>query len=209
MAGISEVTDDSGVPYYSQWESPDLVPALLDGSMRASDDPAWAASGARTPQEYEYWSVRVCGLACLKMILASRALPVPPMMRLVERALAWQVYIPDGDGVAGMIYRPFADWVSRDYGITAEVMPELSLELLSQAVSPGMPAIASVHSWVRWPDRTPPGRGGHLVLVTGAAGGLVRLHNPSGLPGTSQRDALISAADFTKFFAGRGLIIRA
>jgi hypothetical protein len=43
--------------------------------------------------------------------------------------------------------------------------------------------------------------------VTGAAGGLVRLHNPSGLPGASQRDALVKTADFARFFAGRGLII--
>ena len=68
--------------------------------------------------------------------------------------------------------------------------------------------IASVHKWVRWPHRNPPGLGGHLILVTGVAGGLVRLHNPSGMPGQSQQDALIKASSFTRFFAERGLVIR-
>ena len=66
----------SAVPYYSQWESPDLVPQFLDGSMASAADPRWAASGARTPAEYGFWAPRVCGLACLRMILSSRAAPV-------------------------------------------------------------------------------------------------------------------------------------
>ena len=67
--------------------------------------------------------------------------------------------------------------------------------------------IASVHSWIRWPDRDPPARGGHLVLVTGAGRGLLRLHNPSGIPPASQRDALVPVTDFTRFYAQRGVII--
>ncbi len=197
----------SGVPYFSQWESPELAPRFIDGSLRAADDPQWALSGARTPQEYEYWSGRVCGLACLKMIMGWRGLPVPATMRLVEAALAWKAYVPAGDHVAGLIYRPFAEWVAKDYRIAVEVAPQLSLQLLASLAAPGTPVIASVHKWVRWPDRIPPERGGHLVLVTGAADGLVRLHNPSGLPGASQRDALVEMAAFARFFAGRGLII--
>jgi hypothetical protein len=204
---VPGVTDASGIPYFSQWESPELVPRFIDGSLRPAHDPRWAASGARTPEEYEYWSSKACGLACLRMILGWRGLPVLTLMRLVERALAWKAYIPAGDHVAGLIYRPFAEWVSAEYGITLEVAPDLPLELLAGAASPGTPVIASVHKWVRWPDRTPPVRGGHLVLVTGAAGGLVRLHNPSGMPGASQRDALVGAADFARFYAGRGLLV--
>lgn len=197
----------SGLPYYSQWESAELVPRFLDGSMRAAQDPRWADSGARTPQEYEYWASKVCGLACLKMILAARAMPVPPMMRLVEQALRWRAYIPDGDRVIGMIYQPFADWIARDFGITATVLPDLPLADLIAAASPQTPVIASVHYWIRHPEQVPPDRGGHLVLVTGAPGGLIRLHNPSGIPDVSQRDALIAVPDFERFFAGRGLLI--
>jgi hypothetical protein len=199
----------SGVPYYSQWESADLVPQFLDGRLASAADPRWAASGARTRAEYGFWAPRVCGLACLRMILSSRAAPVPPMMRLVERAVSWAAYIPAGDRVVGLIYQPFADWVREDFGIDMAVAPDLPLERVTAVASPDTPVIASVHHWIRWPDRSPPATGGHLVLVTGAADGLVRLHNPSGLPGTGQRDATIKATDFARFFAGRGLVIGA
>ena len=178
-----------------------------DGSRRPAEDPRWAASGAQTAAEYEYWSAKTCGLACLKMILAGRGLPVPATMDLVREAVRWRAYVPDGDRVAGLIYQPFAAWVAEDYRIAAEVAPALSLDRLAGLASPPTPVIASVHKWVRWPDRTPPSRGGHLVLVTGAADGLLRLHNPSGIAGVSQRDTLIKAADFGRFFAQRGLII--
>jgi Peptidase_C39 like family len=203
----AEVLAASGVPYYSQWESPELVPRFLDGSLSAADDPNWAVSGARTPAEYGFWASRVCGLACLRMVLDGRGMPVPPMMPLVERALTWKAYIRDGDRVAGLIYKPFADWVGHDYGISATVVPDLTLEQVCASASPATPVIASVHHWIRWPNRIPPQTGGHLVLVTGAAGGVLRLHNPSGLPGASQRDALVQVTDFARFFAGRGLIV--
>jgi hypothetical protein len=31
--------DPPGVPYFSRWESPELVGRFLDGSLRAADDP--------------------------------------------------------------------------------------------------------------------------------------------------------------------------
>ncbi len=114
-----------------------------------------------------------------------------------------------GERVNGLIYQPFADWVRHDFGIVAEVVPDLTLERLTSYAAPDTPVIASVHHWIRWPDRHPPATGGHLVLVTGAARGCVRLHNPSGLPGVSQQDAVIEAADFARFFAGRGMVIAA
>jgi hypothetical protein len=83
----------------------------------------------------------------------------------------------------------------------------LPLDTITSVASPDTPVMASVHKWIRWPDRIPPQRGGHLVLVTGAAGALIRLHNPSGLPGASQRDAWVAVADFARFYAGRGLLI--
>lgn len=198
----------SDVPYFAQWESAELAQRFVDGSLPLADDPRWAASGAGTAAEYGYWANKVCGLACLKMILSSRGLPVPPMMTLVGRALSRQAYIPQGDGVAGLIYGPFADWVAADYGITVEVAPDLPLAAVTAAASAQTPVIASVHAWIRWPDREPPARGGHLVLVTGAGDGLLRLHNPSGIPPASQRDALVPAADFARFYAGRGMLVR-
>jgi len=198
----------SDVPYFAQWESAELAQRFADGSVPLADDPRWAASGASTAAEYAYWANRVCGLACLKMIMSSRGLPVPQMMTLVERALSWKAYIPQDDRVAGLIYRPFANWVAAEYGITVEVAPDLPLDAVTAAASADTPVIASVHKWIRWPDREPPARGGHLVLVTGADDSLLRLHNPSGIPPASQRDALVPAADFARFYAGRGMLVR-
>lgn len=197
------------VPYYCQWESPELVAGFLDGSLAAADDPRWAASGARTPREYAFWSFRACGMACLKMLLAARGQPVPPTMRLIERGLACGAYVVDGDAVHGMIYRTFAGWVSREYGITTEVMPELPVSVLAREAAAGAVVIASVHPWIRWPERTPPAGGGHLVLVTRASDGMLMLNNPSGLPGESQHGARIRVADFARFFAQRGILVRA
>lgn len=133
----ADVLGASGVPYYSQWESPELVPQFLAGSLSAADDPNWAASGARTPAEYAFWASRVCGLACLRMVLDSRGLPVPPVIRLVEQALTWNAYVRDGDRVEGLIYKPFADWVGHDYGISAAVVPDLTLDQVRASASPG------------------------------------------------------------------------
>lgn len=128
-------------------------------------------------------------------------------MTLIERTLTWQAYIPQGGRVAGLIYQPFADWVGAEYAITAEVAPHLPLERAVTTATPRTPVIASVHSWIHWPGRTPPGRGEHLVLVTGAHGGFLRLHNPSGVPPAAQRDTLIPAAGFAGFYAERSLLI--
>jgi hypothetical protein len=98
-------------------------------------------------------------------------------------------------------------WIGAEHGITAEVRRDLPVADLAGHAGAGTPVIASVHSWIRWPERTPPGRGGHLVLVTGVMDGLLRFHNPSGLPGISQRDALVGPADFARFAAGRGIVL--
>ncbi len=204
MSGLLAASD---VPFYSQWESAELVADFIGGSLPSAADPRWAASGASTAAEYGFWAPRVCGLACLRMILAARGQPVPPMMRLVERALTWRAYVRDGDRVIGLIYQPFADWVAAEFGISAEVATGLAADRVADLAATGTPVIASVHHWIRWPDVEPPATGGHLVLVTGASGGYLRLHNPSGLPGSSQRDAVLDVAAFARFFAGRGLII--
>ncbi len=90
-----------------------------------------------------------------------------------------------------------------------DVVPALSMDRLSSSATPAAPVIASVRYSIRWPDSTPPETGGHLVLVAGAGGGQLRLHDPLGLPGSSQRDAVIAEEDFARFFAGRGMIIAA
>ncbi|MEK8171965.1 hypothetical protein NKH77_29115 [Streptomyces sp. M19] len=38
------------MPYHAQWESADLVPAILAGTLDAADDPLWQKSGAASPR---------------------------------------------------------------------------------------------------------------------------------------------------------------
>ena len=78
------MTRAAAYPFYSQWESPELVPSFLDGSLTAEQDPRWHRSGAASPAEYAYWVVKICGLACLKMILAARGEPVAPVPGTTE-----------------------------------------------------------------------------------------------------------------------------
>jgi hypothetical protein len=69
--------------------------------------------------------------------------------------------------------------------------------------------IASVHHSIRWPEREPPIKGGHLVLVLEATPDNVVFHNPSGHNVSSQEYASVPVSTFNKFFAGRGIAIKA
>jgi hypothetical protein len=194
------------VPYISQWESADLVEEIIAGSLLASQDPRWPDSGATTPAEYEFWSWRICGIACLRMVLAHRGDPVPPSVPLAEECTRAGGYVRHRDRVDGLIYAPFVNWITGRWGIKASVRGDLPHTDIAETVHAGGLAMISVHPWIRWPERTPPRRGGHLVLVTGAGPGHLLIHNPSGLPGQSQQDARIGQATLDRFYAGRGVV---
>jgi hypothetical protein len=195
------------VPYFSQWESADLVAEIIAGSLLASHDPRWAESGAATAAEYEFWSWRICGMACLRMILAHRGDPVPRSVPLAEECTRAGGYVRHPNRVDGLIYSPFANWIADRWGIKATVRAELPHTDIAETIHAGGLAIVSVHPWIRWPERTPPRRGGHLALITGAGPGHLLVHNPSGLPGQSQEHARVDLATFDRFYAGRGVLV--
>jgi hypothetical protein len=195
------------VPYYSQWESAELVGEFIEGVLSASADPRWASSDASSPQEYEFWSWRTCGIACLRMVLAHRGMAVPAAVPLAEECAAAGGYVRHPDRVDGLIYAPFVAWIAERFGIKATVRAELPVAEISERVHDGGLAMISVHPWIRWLDRTPPKAGGHLVLVTGAGPGHLLIHNPSGLPGHSQQHARIALDALNRFYAGRGVLI--
>ena len=97
------------VPYYSQWESADLVPEFITGTRAAEADPLWQKSGASSPEEYGFWARRICGMACLRMALDHWGHPVPPSVPLLHEALEAGAYVRSGETVKGLIYAPFAD----------------------------------------------------------------------------------------------------
>ncbi|MFF9481834.1 hypothetical protein [Streptomyces sp. NPDC014733] len=57
------------VPYHAQGASAELVPAIIRREISAAEDPLWRAYGADSPEEYAWWSWRLCGIACLRMAL--------------------------------------------------------------------------------------------------------------------------------------------
>jgi Peptidase_C39 like family len=204
-SGASNVAD---VPYFSQWESADLVPAFLSGELPARADPLWAQSEAESPAEYEFWSWRACGVACLRMMLSWWNGDAPASLPLVRECVDSGSYVVKGDDVKGLIYAPFSEYVHERWGLDASVHPELGLRSVAQLVNAETLAIISVHPSVRDPRQSPPRAGGHLVLVVGSGPEGLVLHNPSGLPNASQRFVHVPLERLTPFYAGRGIVVR-
>ncbi|MEN4921169.1 hypothetical protein ABE485_21050 [Achromobacter spanius] len=197
----------AAVPYFCQWESAHLAGAIIRKEMDLASDPAWRASGARDVDEYARWASHVCGMACLKMVLAARNGRVHPTLELARGSLPYGAYVeePDG-GIRGLIYAPFVRYVADAFGLQAQVRVDVRTDALPALLEQAEYFMASVHPWIRWPGRQPPKKGGHLVLVTRATSESVRFHNPSGEPGV-QADVELPVAVFDTFFAGRGVAI--
>ncbi|MCA3361584.1 MAG: C39 family peptidase [Roseomonas sp.] len=193
-------------PYFGQWESPGLIGDIIAGRSRAEDDPAWAESGAESPQDYARWADHLCGVACLRMALAARGI-TPPRARDLARVLTrYGAYVEEPSGfIRGLIYAPAILWLAEAHAMPAEIILDRAAEDIPRLLANGGLFIASVHPAMRRPSEPAPGKGGHLVLVFGAAGETLRLHNPSGHDAASQADARVPMPDFARFFAGRGI----
>lgn len=193
-------------PYFGQWETPGLIGAIITGACAAEDDPAWAASGAENPAEYALWAEHLCGVACLRMALAARGITPPRARDLAKMLTGYGAYVEEADGhIRGLIYAPAITWLAETHAMPAEIILDRAAEDILPLLADGGLFIASVHPGIRRPAEPAPGKGGHLVLVFGAAGGALRLHNPSGHDAASQADARVPLADFARFFAGRGI----
>ena len=193
-------------PYFGQWESPALIGAIISGAYRAEDDPAWAAYGAESPEDYARWADHLCGVACLRMALAARGI-TPPRARDLARVLTgYGAYVEQPDGnIRGLIYAPVILWLAEAHAMPAEIILDREAQDIPALLADGGVFMASVHPAIRRPAEPAPGKGGHLVLVFGAGDGALRLHNPSGHDPASQCDARVAIADFARFFAGRGI----
>lgn len=200
------------VPFFSQWESRDITSDVLarGAAVALAEDPNWASSGAATIDEYAQWAGNLCGMACLKMILAARTGRAVPMLELARRCTTYGGYtVSDAGQIKGLIYAPFIDFIRQEFSIDAEIATGITATEIAGVLQRGEFFIASVHPSIRWPNREPPMRGGHLVLVLEATADAIVFHNPSGHDGGSQEYVSISFPTFDKFFAGRGVIINA
>ncbi|RWA70896.1 C39 family peptidase [Mesorhizobium sp.] len=197
------------VPYFSQWETPDMtLPLLAEGVAALHRDPLWRNSGAETVEDYARWAVNVCGMACLKMILAARG-EIHPTLELARACTTYGGYVVNEiDGtIKGLIYEPFVRFVRERFSLSAETMTNVDMAMVPRLLSRWRYFIASVHPGIRWPEREPPSKGGHLVLVTAASPSEIRFHNPSGHDPQSQTDVTLPLASFDRFFARRGIAV--
>ncbi|TPM38093.1 C39 family peptidase [Mesorhizobium sp. B2-3-4] len=198
------------VPFFSQWETPDMTLAVLaDGAdVALRRDPLWRGSGADTLDEYAVWAANICGMACLKMILAARG-EIVPTIELARRCTRYGGYVVNAadHSIKGLIYAPFVTFVKQEFGIEAEVMTNVATADIPAMLTRSRFFIASVSSSIRWPEREPPSKGGHLVLVTAASDRLFRFHNPSGHNEATQAHAVLAPSDFDRFFANRGIAV--
>ncbi|MEU5659433.1 peptidase [Streptomyces sp. NPDC047737] len=192
------------LPVHTQFASPDLVGAIVEGGLDPAEDPRWADSGAASAAEYARWAGHLCGMTCLRMALGTGA---PSLFALRDGAARYDAYTEDADGVIkGLVYAPFVRYVSEVHGLDAVVHRELSPAAVLGLLDEGRTVMASVHYGIRHPDRPAPGRGGHLVLLTSrtADGERVHFHNPSGTT-SGTRAATLPVPVFARFFAGRGV----
>jgi hypothetical protein len=195
-------------PYRAQWESADLVAEFLAGRDPGTD-PLWHGSGASGVEEYALWADHLCGCACLQMVLGARGRRVPPIHDIRRAVQAEGAYVVEADGaIRGLIYAGAVAWLA-GIGIAARIVLDLQAGDIPELIAGGGLFIASVHGAIRWPEREPARRGGHLVLVFGTdEAGRLRFHNPSGDTPASRADARLPPEVFGRSFAGRGILIR-
>ena len=196
------------VPYFSQWESRELVEPIINGQMSSTDDRNWQNSGASTPEEYAEWSWNGCGMACLKMVIAATRREEIPLVELGKRAADYGVYTMPLDDSPGMFYKPFVKFICAEFGLRGKAESALTIPEIKQALGDSGYVIASVSHEIRFPDQVPTQRGGHLVLVYGYDDNekVMYLHNPSGFIDTQENVAITEAA-FAQFFDHKGIIV--
>ncbi|WP_369254119.1 hypothetical protein [Geodermatophilus amargosae] len=144
------------------------------------------------------------------MVLMHRDGQAPRLFDLLAAGLPYGTYTSDDTGlIKGVYYRPLLEYARTQYGLGGEVHPQLSLDEVLRRLSVGASFVmVSVHKDIRHPERLPPLRGGHLVLVVGhdAARRTLHFRNPSGhTPET--RAAELSIPTFARFFAERGVTL--
>lgn len=198
------------VPYFSQWETPDMTLAVVAEGAPAAllKDPLWASSGARNVEDYARWAGNLCGMACLKMVLAARTGQTFQIMDLAMGCKDYGGYVEEPDGkIKGLIYAPFVPFVRDRFGLNARVVTGIPVAEIGDILTQSQFFIASVHHSIRWQDTVPPAKGGHLVLVTALEGDMIRFHNPSGHVAATRENVEMPLETFDRFFAGRGIAI--
>lgn len=199
------------VPYFCQFGANKSSDLILTKQLELLDDPNWRGSGANNQEAYQKWTLNICGMACTSMILKyffnQTSLPVP----LAEEAVIEGVYEEDENGhMSDMKYIQYVKWISR-FGLKGTVLSRLSVQGVLLALSNDSLVMVSVNPNIRGYQTAPASqKGGHLVLVTGydKTKQTFTINNPSGFVSLgTQAGHVLSFVDFSKYFAGRGIVV--
>jgi len=208
---MEEIHLPYNVPYSAQVISGELAEAILSGQLAAESDPRWAESGAADPAEYAYWTLRACGVACLKMCVDALGGTQRSLVEWARAGVAGDGYLvqEDANGQAreiGWRHDALAE-LCHGRGLQSEALPATLDEIAAQ-LRLGRAVIASV-SYEIGTLAPVTRKGGHLVVVSGVAldsnGKVVEviLNNPSGRLEHLRAGARISAERFAAGFTGR------
>ena len=137
------------VPYFSQWESPELVEGIITGTFDVRHDPNWQQSGAKTTEEYAAWSASGCGMACFKMIIAHKTNKVVPLVELGKKCATYGGYTLPVETSVGLVYEPFINFAKQEFSIDAKTTLPLLPEEIMEALSDNNYVIASVSPEIR------------------------------------------------------------
>jgi hypothetical protein len=216
MGRMSTITASYPVPYYSQFASPDRIAEFLEENQPIASDPRWAEYGASSPEEYAHWSIRACGVVCVKMAVeALSSKPDGSIMEWVRRGLALDGFLiqqtEEGPKEIGWKHTALAALAEQN-GLMGTLVSELTLPVIADHIAADRMVIASVTPEIGW-QAPITRRSGHLVVIygvelsdTGQIEALI-LHNPSGHTEALRAGAILSASRFEQAFSGRGIVI--
>jgi len=197
------------VPYFSQWESRELVEKILTNEISPSEDPNWKKSGAETKEEYDAWSASGCGMACTKMLVDHLWDREVPLVELGKKCAEYGGYTLPVEQSVGLIYGPYERFAKEELGLKARAVLPLLIDEIIEELAADKYIMASVSPKIRHASENPTKKGGHLILMLGydLDKQLLYFHNPSGFTKETQEYTSISFRDFKKFFGGRGIVV--
>ncbi|MEN9389296.1 MAG: hypothetical protein RLY61_380 [Candidatus Parcubacteria bacterium] len=214
---------NNDVPYVSQFG---LVTKEKAIEKIAVEDNVFLNQGYPSKKEFSFWSSRVCGVACIKMVLESHGKAKDKSLwDLISSGLeigGYKLYDTKGNFVdIGWYHKPLLQ-LAQSYNIHGYLKQSLDLYSVACEIVKGSFVIASV----KVPDRASLESDGsyfksdyngqlynHLVLLTAVSirNGMpdyFLAHNPTGYD-RYEKNSKIDASTFTRIFNGRAVIIKA
>lgn len=207
-----EYRADPNFPYVPQFTSPERIVDYIHHGYTGLDDPQQATFGAPTPEDYAFWSRRVCALAVIKMAVAGyQSAPAPSLWELTEQGLAMDGYRMEderGQMVDEGWYFAAQVELARRYGLHLGGYSYVSPLALCAWIYRGFPVAATVTPDIGEREDLTGRYGGHVVLVYGfgwqnGQPTYFLLHNPSGRYPELQAEARIPYARFRESYAYR------